>query len=86
MDVSILTIKENTFQVMSTAGNTHLGGADFDNRMVMHFAKVFYDKYATSISSDKHAMCRLLIACEKAKCDLSFSTEARIEIDDLFKG
>ena len=85
-DVSILTIDEGVFEVMSTAGDTHLGGEDFDSRMVNHFAQEFQRKHKKNISSNKRALRRLRTACESAKRTLSNSAQANIEIDSLFEG
>ena len=85
-DVSILTIDDGIFEVKSTRGDTHLGGEDFDNRMVEHFKKEFKRKYKKDISSNKRAMRRLRTACERAKRTLSASAQASIEIDSLFEG
>ncbi|XP_059495712.1 heat shock cognate 71 kDa protein-like [Stegostoma tigrinum] len=85
-DVSILSIDDGIFEVKSTAGNTHLGGEDFDNRMVNHFIEEFKRKYKKDISQNKRAVRRLRTACERAKRTLSSSTQANIEIDCLFEG
>lgn len=85
-DVSILTIEDGIFEVKSTAGDTHLGGEDFDNRMVTHFAQEFKRKYKKDLSSNKRALRRLRTACERAKRTLSSSTQASIEIDSLSDG
>ena len=85
-DVSILTIEDGIFEVKSTAGDTHLGGEDFDNRMVDHFIKEFQRKHKKDISSNKRAVRRLRTACERAKRTLSASAQANIEIDSLFEG
>ncbi|RWS16684.1 heat shock 70 kDa protein 1A/1B-like isoform X1 [Dinothrombium tinctorium] len=85
-DVSILTIDEGVFEVKATAGDTHLGGEDFDNRMVTHFIEEFKRKHKKDISSNKRAVRRLRTACERAKRTLSSSTQASIEIDSLFEG
>jgi L1 cell adhesion molecule like protein len=86
-DVSILNIDEGSvFEVQSTAGDTHLGGEDFDNRMVDHFVKEFKRKYQREITSNNRALRRLRTACERAKRTLSSSTEASIEIDSLCDG
>ncbi|XP_052872952.1 heat shock 70 kDa protein cognate 4-like [Anopheles cruzii] len=85
-DVSILTIEDGIFEVKSTAGDTHLGGEDFDNRMVSHFVEEFKRKNKKDISSNKRALRRLRTACERAKRTLSASTQASIEIDSLFEG
>ena len=86
-DVSVLTIDEGSiFEVRSTAGDTHLGGEDFDNRMVNHFVTEFRRKYHKDISGNARALRRLRTACERAKRILSSSTEAAIEIDALYDG
>lgn len=86
-DVSILTIDEGSmFEVRSTAGDTHLGGEDFDNRMVSHFIKEFQRKHHKDLSKNTRAIRRLRTSCERAKRTLSSSTEASIEIDSLYDG
>jgi len=85
-DVSILTIEEGIFEVKATAGDTHLGGEDFDNRMVNHFVEEFKRKNKKDISQNKRAIRRLRTACERAKRTLSASAQANIEIDSLHEG
>jgi len=85
-DVSILTIEEGIFEVKSTAGDTHLGGEDFDNKMVNHFVQEFNRKYKKDLSSNPRSLRRLRTACERAKRTLSSSSQASIEIDSLFEG
>merc|ERR1712008_333033 len=85
-DVSILSIEDGIFEVKSTAGDTHLGGEDFDNRLVDHFIKEFQRKHKKDISQNKRAIRRLRTACERAKRTLSASAQANIEIDSLFEG
>ncbi|CAB4058133.1 HSPA1s [Lepeophtheirus salmonis] len=85
-DVSILTIEDGIFEVKSTAGDTHLGGEDFDNRMVSHFVNEFKRKHKKDIKGNKRAVRRLRTACERAKRTLSASAQANIEIDSLFEG
>ncbi|ROT62015.1 heat shock protein 70 kDa [Penaeus vannamei] len=85
-DVSILSIDDGVFEVKSTAGDTHLGGEDFDNRMVNHFTQEFQRKYKKDMTSNKRALRRLRTACERAKRTLSSSTQASLEIDSLFEG
>ncbi|XP_054947080.1 LOW QUALITY PROTEIN: heat shock cognate 71 kDa protein-like [Physeter macrocephalus] len=85
-DVSILTIEDRIFEVKSTAGDTHLGGEDFDNWMVNHFIAEFKHKHEKDISENKRAVRRLRTACERAKRTLSSSTQASIEIDSLYEG
>ncbi|XP_037528797.1 heat shock protein 68-like [Rhipicephalus sanguineus] len=86
-DVSVLTIDQGSmFEVRSTAGDTHLGGEDFDNRMVAHFVEEFKRKHRRDMSKNARAVRRLRTACERAKRTLSSSTEASIEIDALHEG
>jgi len=85
-DVSIMTLEDGVFQVKATSGDTHLGGEDFDNRMVDHFIKEFKRKFKKDISGNKRAVRRLRTACERAKRTLSATTTANIEIDALFEG
>ncbi|XP_060526373.1 heat shock 70 kDa protein cognate 2 [Cylas formicarius] len=86
-DVSILSIDEGSlFQVKSTAGDTHLGGEDFDNRLVNHFVEEFKRKFKKDLSTNTRALRRLRTACERAKRTLSSSTEASLEIDALHDG
>lgn len=86
-DVSILTIDEGSlFEVRATAGDTHLGGEDFDNRVVSHLAEEFKRKYRKDLTKNSRALRRLRTAAERAKRTLSSSTEASIEIDALFEG
>ena len=85
-DVSLLSIEDGIFEVKATAGDTHLGGEDFDNRMVEFFTQEFNRKYHKDLSSSQRALRRLRTACERAKRTLSSSTQAYIEIDSLFEG
>merc|ERR1712133_26465 len=85
-DVSILTIEDGIFEVKSTAGDTHLGGEDFDNRLVNHFVQEFKRKYKKDLTENKRSLRRLRTACERAKRTLSSSTQANIEIDSLYDG
>ena len=86
-DVSILTIDDGSlFEVRSTAGDTHLGGEDIDNRMVNHFVEEFKRKYKKDLKGNSRALRRLRTACERAKRSLSSSTQANIEIDSLAEG
>jgi len=85
-DVSLLTLDDGLFEVKSTAGDTHLGGEDFDTRMVSHFIDEFKRKEKVDIKSNQRAIRRLRTACEKAKRTLSSSSSASIEIDALFDG
>merc|ERR1712172_74745 len=85
-DVSILSIDEGIFEVKATAGDTHLGGEDFDNRMVDHFIKEFQRKHKKDMTQNKRAIRRLRTACERPKRTLSASSQANIEIDSLYEG
>ncbi len=85
-DVSLLTIEEGIFEVKATAGDTHLGGEDFDNRMVDYFLQDFKRRTKKDMSQNQRSLRRLRTACERAKRTLSSSTQAHIEIDSLFDG
>ena len=85
-DVSVLSIEDGIFEVKATAGDTHLGGEDFDNRMVDYFLQEFKRKFKKDMTSNNRSMRRLRTACERAKRTLSSSTNAQIEIDSLYEG
>ncbi|XP_042453799.1 heat shock cognate 70 kDa protein 2-like isoform X2 [Zingiber officinale] len=85
-DVSLLTIEEGIFEVKATAGDTHLGGEDFDNRMVNHFVQEFKRKNKKDISGNPRALRRLRTSCERAKRTLSSTAQTTIEIDSLYEG
>merc|ERR1712063_169689 len=85
-DVSLLTIDDGIFEVKATAGDTHLGGEDFDNRIVDYFLQDFKRKFRKDMSNNQRSLRRLRTACERAKRNLSSSTQAHIEIDSLFDG
>jgi L1 cell adhesion molecule like protein len=85
-DVSLLCIDEGVFEVKATAGDTHLGGEDFDQRVMDHFAKEFKRKHKKDLTGNDRALRRLRTACERAKRTLSASAQATIEIDSLFEG
>ena len=85
-DVSLLAIDDGIFEVKATAGDTHLGGEDFDTRMVNHFVSEFKRKHKHDPSSNKRSIRRLRTACEKAKRTLSSSATTSIEIDSFFEG
>lgn len=85
-DISLLTIEDGVFEVKATGGNNHLGGADLDNALVEYFSKEFKTKYKKDLKTSDRALKRLRLACEKAKCTLSSSTQATVEIDSLFEG
>ncbi|KAD3067737.1 hypothetical protein E3N88_35617 [Mikania micrantha] len=86
-DVSLLTIsKEGRIDVKAVGGDTHLGGEDFDKVMVNHCVREFERRHKKDISGNAKAMGRLKVACEKAKRDLSSTTETSIELDYLYEG
>ncbi|EDO08557.1 heat shock 70kDa family protein [Babesia bovis T2Bo] len=86
-DVSILTIEDGIFEVKATAGDTHLGGEDFDNLLVEHCVRDFMRiNNGKNLASNKRALRRLRTHCERAKRVLSSSTQATIELDSLFEG
>lgn len=85
-DVSLLTIEDGVFEVKATGGDTHLGGEDFDTRLVQHFVAEFKRKNKHDITGNKRALRRLRTACERAKRTLSSSTSTTIEIDSFYEG
>nr|KYP50783.1 Heat shock cognate 70 kDa protein [Cajanus cajan] len=85
-DVSLFTFKDKVIQVKATEGNTHLGGEDFDNRMVNYFVEEFKRKKKVDISGNPRALRRLRTACERAKRTLSYAVDTTIEVDALFQG
>lgn len=85
-DVSILTIDDGVFEVIGTNGDTHLGGEDFDQRILDHFMKMIKKKEGRDISSDKRAIQKLKREVEKGKRALSSQHEVKIEIEDLVEG
>jgi|Dee2metaT_20_FD_contig_71_596083_length_2245_multi_8_in_0_out_0_1 L1 cell adhesion molecule like protein len=85
-DVSLLTIDDGVFEVMATAGDTHLGGEDFDNKLVEHCSADFKKKHRKDMTGSARAMRRLRTQCETAKRTLSSAIRATIEIDSLFDG
>jgi heat shock 70kDa protein 1/2/6/8 len=85
-DVSLLTICSGVIEVKATAGDTHLGGEDFDNRMLNHFVEEFKRKQRKDISSNSKALRRLKTACEQAKRILSTTTQTAVSIDCLYEG
>ncbi|CAK8541095.1 unnamed protein product [Lathyrus sativus] len=85
-DVSILTIIGDVFEVKAAAGNTHLGGEDFDNRLMNYFVEEFKKKNRMDISVSPRALRRLRTACERAKRTLSFAFVTTVEVDSLFQG
>jgi len=85
-DVSLLTIEGGIFEVKAVAGDTHLGGEDFDSRLVNHFVAEFKRKYKKDLTANVRAMRRLRTACERAKRTLSSTAQTSIEIDSLHEG
>ena len=85
-DVSLLEIQNGTFQVMATAGDTHLGGRDFDQCLIRHFLSEFERKRNQTISADPQALSRLSTACEEAKCALSSQVRTSINLKSLVEG
>ncbi|KAM7218102.1 putative glucose-regulated protein 78 of hsp70 family [Rhypophila decipiens] len=85
-DVSLLSIEQGVFEVLATAGDTHLGGEDFDQRVINHFAKTFNKKHNVDVTKDLKAMGKLKREAEKAKRTLSSQMSTRIEIESFFGG
>jgi heat shock protein 5 len=85
-DVSLLTIDNGVFEVVATAGDTHLGGEDFDQRLTEHFIKLFKKKNGVDIKSDKRAFQKLRSEVEKAKRDLSSVHQVKISLEGLIDG
>jgi L1 cell adhesion molecule like protein len=85
-DVSLLTITDGVFAVKAVAGDTHLGGEDFDNTLLEHFKAEFKKKTGLDISGDPRAQRRLRSACERAKRTLSSVTQTKVEVDSLYQG
>ncbi|EEQ41723.1 putative glucose-regulated protein [Clavispora lusitaniae] len=85
-DVSLLSIEGGVFEVLATAGDTHLGGEDFDFKLVRHFTKVFKKKHGIDISSNPKAIAKLKREAEKAKRTLSSQISTRVEIDSFVDG
>merc|ERR1719245_3016690 len=85
-DVSLLTIDNGVFEVIATNGDTHLGGEDFDQRVMQHFMKIFQKKHGKDIRKDDKAVQKLRREVEKAKRALSNSHQVRVEVESLFEG
>merc|ERR1719316_2191453 len=85
-DVSLLTIDNGVFEVVATNGDTHLGGEDFDQRVMQHFIKMFNKKHSTDMSKDMRSLQKLRREVEKAKRALSSTHQARVEIEALYDG
>lgn len=86
LDVSILSLDGGVFEVKATAGDNHAGGSDIDNLLAQHFIKEFVRKHKKDPSGNPRSMKRLNTACERAKCSLSSSMTASVEIDSFFEG
>lgn len=85
-DVSLLNIEGGIFEVKATAGDTHLGGEDFDARLLRHFSEEFKRKHKKDLSGNARSLRRLRTACERAKRTLSSTSQTTVEIDSLFEG
>ena len=85
-DVSLVSIDEGVFKVLATAGDTHLGGEDFDNRAIDYLVKAYNKKTGTDVSSNQRAMSKLKKAVELAKRTLSMQLSAKIEIESFENG
>ncbi|KAL1844941.1 hypothetical protein VTK73DRAFT_1476 [Phialemonium thermophilum] len=85
-DVSLLSIDQGVFEVLATAGDTHLGGEDFDQRIINHLAKSYNKKHNVDVTKDPKAMGKLKREAEKAKRTLSSQMSTRIEIESFFDG
>jgi len=85
-DVSLLTIDNGVFEVVSTNGDTHLGGEDFDQRVMDHFIKLYKKKKGKDLRKDARAVQKLRREVEKAKRALSASHQVRVEVESLFEG
>ncbi|KAI5849792.1 heat shock protein 70 family [Tricharina praecox] len=85
-DVSLLSIDQGVFEVLSTAGDTHLGGEDFDQRVISHFTKLYNKKHSVEITKDLKTMGKLKREVEKAKRTLSSQMSTRIEIEAFHDG
>ena len=85
-DVSLLSIDDGVFEVLSTAGDTHLGGEDFDQRVISHFTKIYNKKHNVDITTDLKSLGKLKREVEKAKRTLSSQMSTRIEIEAFFEG
>ena len=85
-DVSLLTIADGVFEVIATNGDTHLGGEDFDQRVMEHFIKVFKKKSGKDLRTDERAVQKLRREVEKAKRALSSAHQTKLEVESLFEG
>merc|ERR1712054_23986 len=84
-DVSLLTIDNGVFEVVATSGDTHLGGENFDQRLIKHFMEIFKTKTGKDMSKDNKALQKLRKECEKAKRALSSTPQVSLTIKDFFK-
>ena len=85
-DVSLLTIADGVFEVVATNGDTHLGGEDFDQRVMDHFVKLFKKKTGKDLRKDDRAVQKLRREVEKAKRALSSAHQTKVEVEALFDG
>ena len=85
-DVSLLTIDDNVFEVKATNGDTHLGGEDFDQRVMDYFIKLYQKKTGRDVRGDNRAMQKLRREVEKAKRSLSSKEQVRVDIESFFEG
>ena len=85
-DVSLLVIEDGIFEVKATAGDTHLGGEDFDNLLMKHFIDEFKRKNKLDITDNKKSFREIKTACERVKRTLSTSSSASIELESLYDG
>merc|ERR1711939_699389 len=85
-DVTLLTIDNGVFEVLATNGDTHLGGEDFDQRVMSYFMKLFRKKHKANMSKDKRAVQKLRREVERVKRTLSSQHQARLEIESLYDG
>ncbi|KAK9748913.1 hypothetical protein RND81_02G089600 [Saponaria officinalis] len=85
-DVSLVSVDKNSFEVKAVSGDTHLGGGDFDNRLVNHFVSEFKSEHNKDIRDNPRSLGKLRVACERAKRVLSASTETSVVLDCLYDG
>lgn len=86
LDVSMLNIDDGVIEVLATSGDTHLGGEDYDNRLMEHFINEFKKKHRKDIRDNRKSLRRLKLACEKCKITLSSTTQSSVELDSLYDG
>ena len=85
-DITILDLRSNIYEVLSTAGNTYLGGDDFDHRLVNHIMAAFKEKYRYDLSTEISVRHRLKIISERLKCDLSHKQKVAVQISETIPG